>query len=408
MRLCQTTLGLATVLLIGLAGLQTVGTTCVFESDFGFTLNCAFKKSGIFRVRNLGGVKGYVGLGFSVGDELGFKESLSQLESNKRRSAENARSVDDVPQGEGRSIALPAFKPLPSPGGGGGGGGVPQFSALPPSIARIPNPPGHAFQSALQMASRRFQVNVANMPPSAKGSVQAVPNPLAVRTLPAQPQPTLVSGLNIFEPNPLLMGHSIYSLSRASNISVETLAAAIKLRAEQLRTSTTTTSSTTTTTTTTPRSTTAPAIVERPTHRPKYSLNSGGSGRVMNAPKEYYPVSYDKNYDDNFTSRVELPDTSFSCGDQKHFPGLYADDDLGCMVFHVCAFTDDGLVMKSFLCPESTLFDQTILKCNWWFYVDCKASRKLYDSNIPVSKSYQLMKALAFFSSYKNQTSNAT
>lgn len=66
----------------------------------------------------------------------------------------------------------------------------------------------------------------------------------------------------------------------------------------------------------------------------------------------------------------------------------------------MCAFTDDGLVMKSFLCPESTLFDQTILKCNWWFYVDCKASKKLYDSNIPISKSYQLMKALAFFSSY--------
>lgn len=77
-------------------------------------------------------------------------------------------------------------------------------------------------------------------------------------------------------------------------------------------------------------------------------------------------------------------------------------------VFHVCAFTDDGLVMKSFLCPESTLFDQTILKCNWWFYVDCKSSKKLYDSNIPISKSYQLMKALAFFSSYRNQSSNAT
>lgn len=72
-------------------------------------------------------------------------------------------------------------------------------------------------------------------------------------------------------------------------------------------------------------------------------------------------------------------------------------------VFHVCALTDDGLIMKSFLCPESTLFDQTVLKCNWWFYVDCRASRRLYDSNIPVSKSYQLMKALAFFSSYKKQ-----
>jgi len=52
----------------------------------------------------------------------------------------------------------------------------------------------------------------------------------------------------------------------------------------------------------------------------------------MNAPREYYPVGYDKNFDDNFVSRVELPDTSFHCGDQKHFPGLYADEDLGCMV----------------------------------------------------------------------------
>lgn len=75
-------------------------------------------------------------------------------------------------------------------------------------------------------------------------------------------------------------------------------------------------------------------------------------------------------------------------------------------VFHVCALTDDGLIMKSFLCPESTLFDQTILKCNWWFYVDCKNSKKLYDSNIPISKSYQLMKALTFFSSYKTDSSN--
>lgn len=127
----------------------------------------------------------------------------------------------------------------------------------------------------------------------------------------------------------------------------------------------------------------------------------------MNAPREYYPMSYDKNFDDNFASRVDLPDTSFYCGDQKHFPGLYADEDLGCMVFHVCALTDQGLIMKSFLCPESTLFDQTILKCNWWFYVDCKSSKSLYDSNIPISKSYQLMKALAFFSAYKNHD-NAT
>lgn len=54
--------------------------------------------------------------------------------------------------------------------------------------------------------------------------------------------------------------------------------------------------------------------------------------QVMNAPKEYYPVGYDKNFDDNFVTKVDLPQTTFHCGDQKHFPGLYADEDLGCMV----------------------------------------------------------------------------
>lgn len=71
-------------------------------------------------------------------------------------------------------------------------------------------------------------------------------------------------------------------------------------------------------------------ITKVPASKPKYQLS--GAHKVMNAPKEYYPVNYDKNFDDNFTSRVELPDTSFSCGDQKHFPGLYADEDLNCMV----------------------------------------------------------------------------
>lgn len=52
----------------------------------------------------------------------------------------------------------------------------------------------------------------------------------------------------------------------------------------------------------------------------------------MNAPKEYYPVGYEKNFDDNFTTKVDLPPTTFHCGDQKHFPGLYGDVELGCMV----------------------------------------------------------------------------
>jgi hypothetical protein len=60
----------------------------------------------------------------------------------------------------------------------------------------------------------------------------------------------------------------------------------------------------------------------------------------MNAPKEYYPIGYDKNFDDNFKSKVDLPATSFHCGDQKHFPGLYADQDLGCMVSYLRQFNE--------------------------------------------------------------------
>lgn len=78
------------------------------------------------------------------------------------------------------------------------------------------------------------------------------------------------------------------------------------------------------------------------------------ASKVMNAPKEYYPVGYDKNFDDNFVSRVELPETSFYCGDQKHFPGLYADEDLGCMVSKYYIMFRSSLLLR------------------WRFYVRCE------------------------------------
>lgn len=40
--------------------------------------------------------------------------------------------------------------------------------------------------------------------------------------------------------------------------------------------------------------------------------------------------------------------------------------------------------------------------------MDCKSSKTLYDSNLPVSKSYQLMKALTFFSNFKKNKANET
>lgn len=67
----------------------------------------------------------------------------------------------------------------------------------------------------------------------------------------------------------------------------------------------------------------------------------------MNAPKEYYPVGYEKNFDDNFVSKVDLPETSFYCGDQKHFPGLYGDEDLGCMVMIAIYYINIILIYKN-------------------------------------------------------------
>lgn len=43
--------------------LGVLRSTCVFESSFGFILDCNFRKSSLFRVRNLGGVKAHFGLG---------------------------------------------------------------------------------------------------------------------------------------------------------------------------------------------------------------------------------------------------------------------------------------------------------------------------------------------------------
>lgn len=43
--------------------LEIVSPICVLESDFGFKINCAFKKSGLFRVRNLGGLKAHASIG---------------------------------------------------------------------------------------------------------------------------------------------------------------------------------------------------------------------------------------------------------------------------------------------------------------------------------------------------------
>ncbi|XP_035897535.1 uncharacterized protein LOC118505609 isoform X1 [Anopheles stephensi] len=506
-----------------LCTIEQLESTCVFDSDFGLILNCAFKKSGLFRVRNLGGIKAHFGLGFSVGDELGLAESLGNVEANKRRALNIRTGANNIGVLPASKMPTSSYPSLPAPIAPSPGApiqqsrpqavtvrssasmlpkglpkvpssaspvyvspasslmtkatslplGVPPFRPIPkptpeaepvrfdPAILRrnfalkSSQTPDPSFQSQLMNQTSSFhrtaptRTSVVSPFPSAPnqqiiykeapnlqvqkvpafqampesvsristGPVVQVDNKLqpsviknSIMSIPprrqmTKPGPTIATGTADAGDEIDLMGHTVEELAAAANVSVEVIKEAIRVRQQELRAqkqyekqqaayaqaqflAQQTTPTTTTTSTTTPRPR-------------RYPTNAGH--KVMNAPKEYYPVGYDKNFDDNFTSKVDLPYTTFNCGEQKHFPGLYGDEDLGCMVFHVCALTDDGLIMKSFLCPESTLFDQTVLKCNWWFYVDCKSSKNLYDSNLPVSKSYQLMKALSFFSSnYKN------
>lgn len=51
-------------------------------------------------------------------------------------------------------------------------------------------------------------------------------------------------------------------------------------------------------------------------------------------------------------------------------------------MFHVC---HDGRKF-SFLCPNGTIFDQKVFVCNWWFNVDCAASKDFYNLNADIGK----------------------
>lgn len=69
------------ILVIATASVLTpVHGVCVWEGGGKFSVACGFRQSGLFRIRTLGGIKGYVGAGFTIGDEVAFKDSLKNTE----------------------------------------------------------------------------------------------------------------------------------------------------------------------------------------------------------------------------------------------------------------------------------------------------------------------------------------
>ncbi|XP_066973514.1 uncharacterized protein [Macrobrachium rosenbergii] len=115
---------------------------------------------------------------------------------------------------------------------------------------------------------------------------------------------------------------------------------------------------------------------------------------VREAPPEFFPPGYEVPLlFPRLNKRVEVPRTKFFCEEQKYLPGIYADVQLGCKVFHLCLPAAMGNTLTSFMCPNMTLFDQSIMQCNYWYYVNCENSPRNYDANLQMALSYRKMNA---------------
>lgn len=77
-----------------------------------------------------------------------------------------------------------------------------------------------------------------------------------------------------------------------------------------------------------------------------------------------------------------VPQTSFSCEGKPYDPGMYADMEVGCTVYHMC-FSGRK---ESFLCGTGTVFNQEILSCDHPQNVDCNASPSYYATNEELGK----------------------
>merc|ERR1712018_1024960 len=78
----------------------------------------------------------------------------------------------------------------------------------------------------------------------------------------------------------------------------------------------------------------------------------------------------------------EVTETSFSCNG-RIFGGYYADPEMQCQGYHVCLTPPNAFMDRktSFLCPNGTIFSQSLLTCDWWFNVDCSESEEFYSIN---------------------------
>lgn len=101
------------------------------------------------------------------------------------------------------------------------------------------------------------------------------------------------------------------------------------------------------------------------------------AGDNIYIPQEYDESSIPGDAGVDYPVLREVPDTSFSCEAQEH-PGLYADTEADCQVFHICQKAGRH---DSFLCPNGTVFNQQYFVCDWWYNFACDSAKSFFGLN---------------------------
>ncbi|XP_055353442.1 uncharacterized protein LOC129599274 isoform X1 [Paramacrobiotus metropolitanus] len=83
---------------------------------------------------------------------------------------------------------------------------------------------------------------------------------------------------------------------------------------------------------------------------------------------EVRAIAFNAYAADTFPMYASIPQTNLRC-DNKKQPGFYADTEAQCQVFHRCDVNGN---QTSYLCVNSTVFNQVTLVCDYFYNVDCE------------------------------------
>nr|XP_033341919.1 myb-like protein AA [Megalopta genalis] len=114
--------------------------------------------------------------------------------------------------------------------------------------------------------------------------------------------------------------------------------------------------------------------------KPQKPKDGSDFSKIPGTPGVDYPVYH------------TIPRTSFSCAYVPFAPGMYANVETGCQVYHICHDGREGHQGASFLCPNGTIFSQREFSCDWWHNVKCAEAIALYSLNLDPEKNPYLPK----------------